>query len=410
MVKLPSSENTNGNSIKSVHKMHKSLAVLKSVLQGPGHRGGHFVVGWPYPAGRVAETLDEKKKTLDMDQKRSDFEASVLRLRDIARKYKHGLRSGEEAVLTDLINEYFTVETVYVNSHNIEDVVMALRQQIPSDLDKVFSIVLSNKALESKNKLLLQLLAQMARGTPLLAGGSAVVPRQSQPLFDLLISLLDHEDQKIRELALELYAQRGAVRRNSSASSLTLGEHNSEESNDDQETVDKPLPKPVESYQKISPDFEFVVGAQRPSCQCASRDSGGRALEEGEPAGTGRDVPRVSGPEPPPAQHPPRDLFGAPVEHREYLDHNADMALYPNIYTFPGRLNYSEDKIVRRMEAPIAYKLELRRLQTYNVKEWIASRVANLRQEDGVLKVPNTLEIMHHLDGKLSFEARTTFV
>ncbi|ETM00326.1 hypothetical protein L917_02938 [Phytophthora nicotianae] len=76
---------------------------------------------------------------------------------------------------------------------------------------------------------------------------------QSQPLFDLLISLLDHEDQKIRELALELY---GAMRRNSSASSLDLGERNSEESNDDQETVDKPLPKPVESYQKISSDFE----------------------------------------------------------------------------------------------------------------------------------------------------------
>ncbi|ETK94370.1 hypothetical protein L915_02564 [Phytophthora nicotianae] len=382
MVKLPSSENTNGNSIKSVHKMRKSLAVLKSVLQGPGHRKPFrrwlAVSRWTcsrrtkaaseeptatheFNVAEVAETLDEKKKTLDMDQKRSDFETSVLRLRDIARKYKHGLRSGEEAVLTDLINEYFTVETVYVNSHNIEDVVMALRQQIPSDLDKVFSIALSNKALESKNKLLLQLLAQMARGTP----------RKS-----------------------------GAVRRNSSASSLTLGEHNSEESNDDQETVDKPLPKPVESYQKISPDFEFVVGAQRPSCQCASRDSGERALGEGEPAGTGRDVPRVSGPEPPPAQHPPRDLFGAPVEHREYLDHNADMALYPNIYTFPGRLNYSEDKIVRRMEAPIAYKLELRRLQTYNVKEWIASRVANLRQEDGVLKVPNTLQIMHHLDGK----------
>eukprot|EP00644_Phytophthora_capsici_P001321 jgi/Phyca11/504914/fgenesh2_kg.PHYCAscaffold_10_\ len=126
---------------------------------------------------------------------------------------------------------------------------------------------------------------------------------QSQPLFDLLISLLDHEDQKIRELALELYAQRvyrsyliesmetmsfndifaktfqfkspvvdalavgvapaesyddlaSLLRRNSSASSLDLGEHNSEGSSDDQETVDKPLPKPVESYQKISPDFE----------------------------------------------------------------------------------------------------------------------------------------------------------
>ncbi|KAI9917476.1 hypothetical protein PsorP6_012533 [Peronosclerospora sorghi] len=46
---------------------------------------------------------------------------------------------------------------------------------------------------------------------------------------------------------------------------------------------------------------------------------------------------------------------------------NADMALYPNIYTFPGRLNYSEDKILRHIEAPLAYKLELRRLQNYSV-------------------------------------------
>ncbi|KAG1710100.1 hypothetical protein DVH05_017107 [Phytophthora capsici] len=41
---------------------------------------------------------------------------------------------------------------------------------------------------------------------------------------------------------------------------------------------------------------------------------------------------------------------------------NADMALYLNIYTSPGRLNYSEDKIVHP-----AYKLELRRLQNYSV-------------------------------------------
>ncbi|ETP24325.1 hypothetical protein F441_02649 [Phytophthora nicotianae CJ01A1] len=204
MVKLPSSENTNGNSIKSVHKMHKSLAVLKSVLQGPGHRKPFrrwlAVSRWTcsrrtkaaseeptatheFNVAEVAETLDEKKKTLDMDQKRSDFETSVLRLRDIARKYKHGLRSGEEAVLTDLINEYFTVETVYVNSHNIEDVVMALRQQIPSDLDKVFSIALSNKALESKNKLLLQLLAQMARGTPRLHEPPGPVTAAVRPAY-----------------------------------------------------------------------------------------------------------------------------------------------------------------------------------------------------------------------------------
>ncbi|KAG1692235.1 hypothetical protein DVH05_025665 [Phytophthora capsici] len=43
---------------------------------------------------------------------------------------------------------------------------MALHQQNSSDLDRVFSIARSHKALESKNKLLLQLLAQMASGTP----------------------------------------------------------------------------------------------------------------------------------------------------------------------------------------------------------------------------------------------------
>ncbi|KAI9918815.1 hypothetical protein PsorP6_011956 [Peronosclerospora sorghi] len=44
--------------------------------------------------------------------------------------------------------------------------------------------------------------------------------------------------------------------------------------------------------------------------------------------------------------------------------HNAISALF---YTFPGRLNYSEDKILRHIEAPLAYKLELRRLQNYSV-------------------------------------------
>ncbi|KAI9911196.1 hypothetical protein PsorP6_009409 [Peronosclerospora sorghi] len=43
------------------------------------------------------------------------------------------------------------------------------------------------------------------------------------------------------------------------------------------------------------------------------------------------------------------------------------MALYPSIYTFHGRLNYSEVKILRHIEAPLAYKLELRRLQNYSV-------------------------------------------
>ncbi|KAG6970278.1 hypothetical protein JG688_00004932 [Phytophthora aleatoria] len=566
MGKLPASENTNGNSTKSVHKMRKSLAVLKSVLQGyyapedltqkaladlfqvlnepllpveeikeaMSSLAGRIPLDvfakitdkiqtfkkavaedptatHEFNAAEVAEILDEHKKTLDTDRKRSDFEASVVALRDITTKYKHGLISGEEAVLTELINEYFTVETVYANSHNIEDVVMALRQQNSADLNKIFSIARSHTALEAKNKLLLQLLAQMARGTavtprtsmksaafvPLLeklatfkekqyslvalearqllidnkmpsyrdrlsqvekvlkdylTNGSATglaeacanLLDQSQPLFDLLISLLDHEDQKIRELALELYALRvyrsyliesmetmsfndifaktfqfkspvvdalavgvapaesyddlaSLLRRNSSASSLDLGEHNSEESSEEQEPVEKPLAKPVESYQKISPSFErhgaIVRLANLETFQKSFTDvmtlfplakktlsvrkdplvnvlhvilvdehsEETKLLEQAETYLKSVDVDLRG-------HNIRRVTFSVRPQNIEDISvHNADMALYPNIYTFPGRLKYSEDKILRHMEAPLAYKLELRRLQNYSV-------------------------------------------
>lgn len=47
--------------------------------------------------------------------------------------------------------------------------------------------------------------------------------------------------------------------------------------------------------------------------------------------------------------------------------HSSDNALYPSVYTFSNRLDYSEDRIVRHLEAPLAYKLELRRLRNYTV-------------------------------------------
>ncbi|KAI9908485.1 hypothetical protein PsorP6_003517 [Peronosclerospora sorghi] len=288
MGKLPSSENSNGNSTKAVHKMRKTLAVLKSVLQGyfaPEDFTQKALVGlfsalnepllpvdeieeaMSSLAGRipldvfaritnkihtfkkavteeptathefdvteVIGIIDEHTKSLETERQRSDFEASVMSIREIATKYRDGLQSGEESVLTELING------------NLLD--------------------------------------------------------QSLPLFDLLISLLDHEEQQIQELALELYVLRvyrsyviesietisfndvfaktfqfkspvvdalavgvapaesyddlaSLLRRNSSASLHDL--HNSEESSHIQESVEKKLPKPVESYQKISPNFE----------------------------------------------------------------------------------------------------------------------------------------------------------
>ncbi|CAI5744621.1 unnamed protein product [Peronospora destructor] len=561
MGKLPSLENANGNSIKAVHKMRKALALLKSVLQGffaPEDLTQKALVNLfqvlnepllpveeieeamsslagripldvfakitnkiqmfkkavaeeltaihEFNVAEVIEILDEHKDTLTKDRQRSDFDASVMTLRDIATKYKHGLQSGEEAVLTELINEYFTVETVYANSHNVEDVVMVLRQQNLADLNKVFAIARSHKALEAKNKLLLQLLDQMARGTPrksvksaaflplleklatfkekqyslvalearqllidnkmpsyrdrlsqvekvlksYIADGSSTdlsaacsdLLDQSQPLFDLLVSLLDHEEQQVRELALELYALRVyrsyviesmetmafndifaktfqfkspvvdalavgvapaesyddlacLLRRNSSASSLDL--HSSEESSDEQELVEKPLAKPTDGYQKISSDFErhgaiirlanlkvfqqsftdimslfplakktlsvrkdplvnvvHILLVDEHSEEASFLEQAQAYLKSVDQDLRAHNIRRVT-------------FAVRPQNIEDISAHNADMALYPNIYTFPGRLNYSEDKILRHMEAPLAYKLELRRLQNYSV-------------------------------------------
>ncbi|RLN90624.1 hypothetical protein BBJ28_00026361, partial [Nothophytophthora sp. Chile5] len=254
MGKLPSTKSGNGNSTKSVHKMRKAQTVLQGVLQGyfapedlshtaltdlfqvlkdpllpveeikeaMSSLAGRIplevfakitdkiqsfkkqvaeepAASHEFNVAEVIAILEEYKTTLSTDRQRSDFEASVLTLRDIADKYKHGLQSGEEAVLTELINEYFTVETVYANSHNIEDVVLALRQQHSADLNKVFSISRSHVALDTKNKLLLQLLAQMARG-------AAAAPRKSSKtaaFVPLLEKLANFKENQYSLVALE---------------------------------------------------------------------------------------------------------------------------------------------------------------------------------------------------------------
>ncbi|KAI9911254.1 hypothetical protein PsorP6_009661 [Peronosclerospora sorghi] len=185
------------------------------------------------------------------------------------------------------------------------------------------------------------------------------------------------------------------LRRNSSASLHDL--HNSAESSHIQESVEKKLPKPVEIYQKISPNFErhgaivrldnfmafqnsfidiinlfplakktlsvrrdplmnvlHVLLVNEPTKETALLENAQAYLKSVDQDLRAHNIRRVT--------------FSVRPQNIENVSvHNADMALYPNIYTFPGRLNYSEDKILRHIEAPLAYKLELRRLQKYSV-------------------------------------------
>jgi acetyl-CoA carboxylase/biotin carboxylase 1 len=456
----------------------------------------------------IAAILDQYKQTLSTDRAKFDFETSVSTLRDITEKYKNGLQSGFDVVFAELINQYFDIESVYARTHNIEDVVLGLRQQNSGNLSVVFNFARSHRALDTKNKVLLQLLSHLSVGTPaaprksiksasfmplleklasfkenqyslvalearqllmdnkmpsysermgevedvvreIIANGQASelsakfvnLLDQSQPLFDLLISLLDHEDTQVRECALELYIRRvyrsyliesmetknfgsifakkfeftspiydalavgvppaesyddlaGLLQRNSSFQDLTE-KAVKEDKEDSEETrrgsfnleyekisanhqrhgviakfanleafktaIDEivdmfPLAKKTLSSKKEpAVNVLHIILLDEKTEESALLQDAEAFLKSIEEVLRSHNIRRVTF-----AVRPQiaQSFSGA---------HPADMFLYPSIYTFPHRLNYSEDKIVRHIEAPLAYKLELRRLRNYSV-------------------------------------------
>lgn len=483
----------------------------------------------------VAAILDEHKQTLGSDKAAADLEKNVATLREIIAKYSPaGLQSGMEAVLTDLLTNYFDVEAVYASKYNVEDAVLGLRQQHSDDLGKVFSIARSHQALDAKNKVLLALLSHMggsatetsaATGKPRISADSAAlmplleklatfkenkyslvalearqllvntkmpsyrdritqvedVLRQhiadsqeakesdlavkgsflldrSQPLFDLLISLLDHEDEQIREAALELYVRRiyrtyelvdihskrvggseilaktfefkssvhdalsvgkraesyddlaGLLRRNSSASemlvkqgevSTTTEESMTTTTSTDGETTTTTTTTTTTmasssalEFARISSQFVRHGALLRltnlESVKTAFADIIALFPERNTALSSKQDPPvnvmhvilleeqaeeeaflqaveafLASKSDDLRLHNIRRVTFAVRPRRVEHLQ--SEMALYPNIYTFSNRLGYKEDQIVRHMEAPLAYKLELRRLRSYDV-------------------------------------------
>ncbi|TMW67475.1 hypothetical protein Poli38472_011095 [Pythium oligandrum] len=451
-----------------------------------------------FNVAEVAQILDEHKKTLENERKMADFDAVVSGLRDIIEKYKGGLESAVETALTDLINQYYVVENAYARSHNIEDVILALRQQHSGDLNAVYTIARSHLALDTKNKVLLQLLGQLSRDSataprrvvksaaflPLLerlaefkenhyslvalearqilmnskmpsnwerlqqveavlrdiiadnqpsdlSAKVASLLDQSQPLFDLLITMLDHEDIRIREAAMELYIRRiyrsyiiesmetknygeifakkfefkspvydvlavgvpptesyddlaSLVHRNSSHNLDRLSSTDDKDENGFSVDVDKIAPDVLRhgaivrfsNLESVKVAFDDLIEMFPPAPKTLSVKKADPVnvlhvilleekteevilLEQAEAFLKERDDLLKA--------HNIRRVTFAVRPQASYSSRAGDMATYPGIYTFPNRLGFAEDKIVRHIEAPLAYKLELRRLRNYNV-------------------------------------------
>ncbi|KAF4145780.1 Acetyl-CoA carboxylase [Phytophthora infestans] len=342
----------------------------------------------------------------------TDFEASVLTLRGM---YKDGLITSEEAVLTDLINEYFAVETAELGwpghasssdgaehySHVGEGrCFVPLFEKLASFKEKQYSFV----GLELR-QFLIDNKANIAEATANFLG-------QSQPLFDLAsrprrsadpgvgagavrtahVPLAPHRvdgDDRRQGFPVQVACSRraGGLRRPRDRGQAVaqagreLLEHLSGlRASRGYCPLYEPgsLQERVHGRDDVVPAREQdVVGAQGSSCLCASFGGGEPARGGDKSAGIGQGVPQVSEPEL--LSHNIRLVTSVRPQNIENISsHNADMALYPNIYTFPGRLNYNEDKVVRQMEAPISYKLMPCRLQNYSVTP-LASEVMNVQ-------------------------------
>lgn len=475
---------------------------------------------------QVAAMLAAHQQTL-ADRKASEFDVVVAPLREILAKYTRGIDSALEQVLTELIQAYYTVESVYAKSHSVEDVVLGLRQQHAGALATVFSIARSHKALDTKNKLLLQLLGRLSKSstTGSVAKGlkktAAFLPLleklaefkenhyslvalearqilidfkmpsyaerllqveqvlreilaqddgqrklelsaqftalldQSQPLFDLLIALLDHAEPRIRECAMELYIRRiyrsyviesmatrtseedgflakkfafkspvydvlsmgtsmaptesyddlaslvNSQRHSSSFKDLTLAEKkellangsapttptssaSSSSTNEDQKytvEVDSVSPTVLRhgaivkfaTLDTMETAFDAVIALFPEATKTLAKVSPVNVLhlilldEKREESLLLAHVEQLLKAHA--ATLKAHNLRRVTFAVRPTLSASSTHELfsYPGIYTFPSRLGFAEDQIVRHMEAPLAYKLELRRMRQYNV-------------------------------------------
>lgn len=82
-------------------------------------------------------------------------------LMEIAQSYSNGLVEHEYAFFSQLINEYYQVEKLFSGSNVREDdIILRLRDEYKSDLNKVVSISLSHSRVSAKNNLILAILEE----------------------------------------------------------------------------------------------------------------------------------------------------------------------------------------------------------------------------------------------------------
>ncbi|OQR99927.1 acetyl-CoA carboxylase [Thraustotheca clavata] len=454
----------------------------------------------PFDMSKVVTVIENFKSKIASVADVNAFEGKIAPLRDVISKYSAGLKSRREHAIHELIAKYYTVEQVYAQTMNMEDIIMALRNAHTGNLSCVFGIARAHLAVDRRSKCLLDILQHIHQGAkdsnasyvPMLEAianfrgrnyslvslearrilidrkmpsyaerllemeqllltivkdpkpDHETVPFQKlldqpQPVFDLLISLLNHKDDRVRDCALNLYIRR--IYRTYEISKMDLHQSSNflvekfefKSPVDPAAAVKGSIPK-ADSYNDLASLLK--KGSSSPNLVSLSRsDSTGSDSDSSLTKSVGRSIPSnvnrhglmaafenladfkkhfpsllemvpkrnmLSGIKTSDFVHVlhiilltqeateektlaqlqevvrgikdaltnrlvRRITFAVKPRLNVNIDNTSTYHLYPGIYTFRQNMQYEEDAIVRHMEAPLAYRLELQRLGNYNV-------------------------------------------
>lgn len=132
------------------------------------------------------------------------FSTVVAPLTDIAQRYLNGLAEHEYFFFASLLNQYYQVERLFtIMNLREEDVILKLRDENKTDLNKVAAICLSHSRVAAKNTLILAILAEYQ---PLLQSSSSTALAIREELKNL-VTLESRATSKVALKAREILIQ-----------------------------------------------------------------------------------------------------------------------------------------------------------------------------------------------------------
>lgn len=165
-------------------KLDESLSTLIEKAQT---RGAEF------PAKQIIKLLNKAEK----ESEDPLFGTVIAPLLEIASRYAAGLAEHEYAFIAKLLDQYYQVEVLFSGSNaREEDVILKLRDENKSDLNKVMLTVLSHSRVSSKNNLILAIAETYQ---PILQQSATI----AAPIREALRNIVDLESRGTAKVALK---------------------------------------------------------------------------------------------------------------------------------------------------------------------------------------------------------------